>query len=73
MIPGYSIRMNLAEVADLGRRTRAVRDRFPEEGEGWKRWDNHLSDVRARYNQMRKIRRGCRQERGDLLGAGAEA
>ena len=73
MIPGYDIRMSLAEVANLGRSTKAVRDRFPEGGEGWKRWDEHLSSVRSRYNQIRKIRRGCRQERGELLGAGAES
>lgn len=73
MIPGYDIQMNLAEVADLGRRTRAVRDYFPEGSEGWQRWNVHLTKVRKRYNQVRRYRKGCRQERGELFGAGAEA
>ena len=73
MIPGYNIRMNLAEVANLGRTTKAVRDRFPEDSDGWKRWDGHLTKVRARYNQIRRYRRGCRQEQNELFGAGAEA
>ena len=73
MIPGYRIQMNLAEVADLGRRIRAVRDRFPEGSSGWQRWDTHFSKVRTRYNQIRRYRRGCRQEQDELFGAGAEA
>jgi len=73
MIPGYDIQMNLAEVADLGRRTRAVRDHFPQGSEGWQRWDAYLTKVRKRYNQVRRYRQGCRQERDELFGAGAEA